>query len=219
MQSPLLAPPVRSGLDVRAAEFAENRAAMLEKLAEIDRLHGEAEAGGGPEAPRAPREAREAPRARADRARARPRQPLPRDQLARRLQLGLRDRRRRGARHRRDRRRRVRDLRQRSHRAGRRAHPLRRQEVDARDRDRARQPDSVRELRRVGRRRPADGSGERRRQAQAAPREDQPLRRDRPVLLRDDRALEAPDPLGLRRLRVFDGGRRLPARDVGLQRA
>ncbi len=50
MQSPLLAPPVRSGLDARAAEFAENRSAMLEKLAEIDRLHGEAEAGGGPEA-------------------------------------------------------------------------------------------------------------------------------------------------------------------------
>lgn len=49
MQSPLLAPPVRSLLDVRAPEFAENRSAMLEKLAEIDRLHGEAEAGGGPE--------------------------------------------------------------------------------------------------------------------------------------------------------------------------
>ncbi|HEY8155302.1 MAG TPA: carboxyl transferase domain-containing protein [Myxococcota bacterium] len=50
MQSPLLAPPVRSLLDVRAPEFAENRTAMLEKLAEIDRLHGEAEAGGGAEA-------------------------------------------------------------------------------------------------------------------------------------------------------------------------
>jgi len=50
MPLPLLAPPVRPGLDVRAPEFAENRSAMLEKLAEIDRLHGEAEAGGGPEA-------------------------------------------------------------------------------------------------------------------------------------------------------------------------
>ena len=49
MLAPLLAPPVRSGLDLRAPEFAENRSAMLEKLAEIDRLHGEAEAGGGPE--------------------------------------------------------------------------------------------------------------------------------------------------------------------------
>jgi acetyl-CoA carboxylase carboxyltransferase component len=44
---PLLAPPVRSRLDPRSEEFAENRAAMLEKLAEIDRLLDEAEAGGG----------------------------------------------------------------------------------------------------------------------------------------------------------------------------
>jgi acetyl-CoA carboxylase carboxyltransferase component len=43
----LLAPPLRSNLDTRAPEFAENRAAMLEKLAEIDRLLDEAEAGGG----------------------------------------------------------------------------------------------------------------------------------------------------------------------------
>jgi acetyl-CoA carboxylase carboxyltransferase component len=48
MQQPsLLAPPLRSQLDVRAEAFAENRAAMLEKLAEIDRLLDEAEAGGG----------------------------------------------------------------------------------------------------------------------------------------------------------------------------
>ncbi len=46
MQS-LLAPPLRSALDPRAPEFAENRTAMLEKLAEIDRLLDEAEAGGG----------------------------------------------------------------------------------------------------------------------------------------------------------------------------
>jgi len=46
----LLAPPLRSSLDVRASEFEENRAAMLEKLAEIDRLLDQAEAGGGPEA-------------------------------------------------------------------------------------------------------------------------------------------------------------------------
>jgi len=48
MQAPtLLAPPVRSRLNPRSEEFAENRAAMLEKLAEIDRLLDEAEAGGG----------------------------------------------------------------------------------------------------------------------------------------------------------------------------
>lgn len=44
----LLAPPLRSSLDVRAPEFEENRAAMLERLAEIDQLLDEAEAGGGP---------------------------------------------------------------------------------------------------------------------------------------------------------------------------
>ena len=44
----LLAPPLRSNLDTRSPEFAENRAAMLEKLAEIDRLLDEAAAGGGP---------------------------------------------------------------------------------------------------------------------------------------------------------------------------
>jgi acyl-CoA carboxylase subunit beta len=48
MQSPpLLAPALRGTLDPRTPEFAENRAAMLEKLAEIDRLLDEAEAGGG----------------------------------------------------------------------------------------------------------------------------------------------------------------------------
>jgi acetyl-CoA carboxylase carboxyltransferase component len=46
---PLLAPPVRSTLDTRAPEFGQNRNAMLEKLAEIDQLLDEAEAGGGPE--------------------------------------------------------------------------------------------------------------------------------------------------------------------------
>jgi acetyl-CoA carboxylase carboxyltransferase component len=50
MQSPpLLAPALRGTLDPRTPEFAENRAAMLEKLAEIDRLLDEAEAGGGAE--------------------------------------------------------------------------------------------------------------------------------------------------------------------------
>jgi acetyl-CoA carboxylase carboxyltransferase component len=48
MQPPLLAAPLRSSLDPRTAEFTENRAAMLEKLEEIDRLLDEAEAGGGP---------------------------------------------------------------------------------------------------------------------------------------------------------------------------
>jgi len=48
MQQPsLLAPPLRSNLDARSEAFAENRVAMLEKLAEIDRLLDEAEAGGG----------------------------------------------------------------------------------------------------------------------------------------------------------------------------
>ncbi len=45
---PLLAPPLRSNLDSRADAFLENRTAMLEKLAEIDRLLDAAEAGGGP---------------------------------------------------------------------------------------------------------------------------------------------------------------------------
>lgn len=44
---PLLAPPLRSRLDPRTADFQSNRAAMLEKLAEIERLHDEAEQGGG----------------------------------------------------------------------------------------------------------------------------------------------------------------------------
>jgi acetyl-CoA carboxylase carboxyltransferase component len=46
---PLLAPPLRSGLDPRSEAFAENRDAMLERLAEIETLLDEAEAGGGPE--------------------------------------------------------------------------------------------------------------------------------------------------------------------------
>jgi len=45
---PLLAPALRGTLDARTPEFAENRSAMLEKLAEIERLLDEAEAGGGP---------------------------------------------------------------------------------------------------------------------------------------------------------------------------
>jgi acyl-CoA carboxylase subunit beta len=47
--APPLAPPIRSALDPRTPEFAENRTAMLAKLAEIDRLLDQAEAGGGPE--------------------------------------------------------------------------------------------------------------------------------------------------------------------------
>jgi acetyl-CoA carboxylase carboxyltransferase component len=49
MQPALLAPPVRTRLDVRSEEFAENRSAMLERLETIDALLEEAEAGGGPE--------------------------------------------------------------------------------------------------------------------------------------------------------------------------
>ena len=47
MRSLLLAPPLRSRMDPRQPEYAENRAAMLEKLDEIERLHDEAEKGGG----------------------------------------------------------------------------------------------------------------------------------------------------------------------------
>ena len=146
MQSapPLLAPPLRSTLDPRTPEFAENRAAMLEKLAEIDRLLDQAEAGGGP----------------AHHARLAKRGKLPvRERIAlaldpdspfleisplAALQLVVHDRRRRGGRDRRDRGHRVRDLRQRPDRARRRAHALREQEVDARARDRARQRHPVR---------------------------------------------------------------------------
>ena len=49
MQPALLAPPVRSNLDTRTEEFAENQRVMLDRLAEIDGLLDEAEAGGGPE--------------------------------------------------------------------------------------------------------------------------------------------------------------------------
>lgn len=50
MRPALLAPPLRSTLDPRSPEFDENRRAMLERLAEIDELLAQAEAGGGPEA-------------------------------------------------------------------------------------------------------------------------------------------------------------------------
>ena len=49
MKRTLLAPPLRSRLDTRSEEFVENRDSMLERLAEIDALLEEAEAGGGPE--------------------------------------------------------------------------------------------------------------------------------------------------------------------------
>jgi acetyl-CoA carboxylase carboxyltransferase component len=47
MRPLLLAPTLRSQLDPRQPDFQENRAAMLAKLEEIERLHDEAEAGGG----------------------------------------------------------------------------------------------------------------------------------------------------------------------------
>ena len=46
---PLVAPPLRTNLDARTETFRENREAMLDKLAVIDGLLDEAEAGGGPE--------------------------------------------------------------------------------------------------------------------------------------------------------------------------
>ncbi len=47
MQPALLAPPLRSTLDVRTSEFKENREAMLKRLEEIESLLDEAELGGG----------------------------------------------------------------------------------------------------------------------------------------------------------------------------
>ncbi len=47
MQPTLLAPPLRSSLDTRSPEFAENRTAMVKKLEEIESLLDEAEQGGG----------------------------------------------------------------------------------------------------------------------------------------------------------------------------
>jgi acetyl-CoA carboxylase carboxyltransferase component len=49
MEPALLARPIQTLLDVRSEEVAENRDSMLERLAEIDGLLEEAEAGGGPE--------------------------------------------------------------------------------------------------------------------------------------------------------------------------
>ena len=46
---PSLAPRLRSQLNTRTPEFEENRRVMLERLAEIDQLLDQAEAGGGPE--------------------------------------------------------------------------------------------------------------------------------------------------------------------------
>lgn len=50
MNRPLLAPPLRSGLDTSSEQFRQNRADMLEQLEVIDQLLDEAEAGGGPKA-------------------------------------------------------------------------------------------------------------------------------------------------------------------------
>ena len=44
----LLAAPLRSSLDVRSEQYSDNRVAMLDKLAEVNRLLDEAAAGGGP---------------------------------------------------------------------------------------------------------------------------------------------------------------------------
>ena len=49
MATLLLAPPLESAVDVASARHERNRGDMLEKLAEIDALLNEAEAGGGPE--------------------------------------------------------------------------------------------------------------------------------------------------------------------------
>jgi acetyl-CoA carboxylase carboxyltransferase component len=47
MQPTLLAPPLRTTVDVRSSEFKENRDAMLKKVEEIEALLDEAELGGG----------------------------------------------------------------------------------------------------------------------------------------------------------------------------
>ncbi len=49
MQRALLAPSLKSTVDTRSPDFAANRAAMLAKVEEIDRLLDEAEGGGGAE--------------------------------------------------------------------------------------------------------------------------------------------------------------------------
>ena len=49
MERTLLAPPLPSALDTGSEAFRRNRDDVLEQLAEIDTLLGEAEAGGGPE--------------------------------------------------------------------------------------------------------------------------------------------------------------------------
>ena len=45
--NPLLAPVLKSRMDVRSPEYQENRADMLEKLEVVEALHDEAEKGGG----------------------------------------------------------------------------------------------------------------------------------------------------------------------------
>ena len=156
MQPTMLAPPLRSTLDTTSEAFAKNRADMLEQLAVIDAA------------------------ARRGRGRRRPERAW--SACAQRGKLPVRERIANVLdpdspfleisplagydsdytigggmvrRHRRHRRHRVRDPRQRPVGARRRAHALRGQEVDARARDRPRQPHALRELRRVGRRRPA----------------------------------------------------------------
>ena len=47
MQPSLLAPALRSSLDSRTPEFAENKTAMLQKLEVIEELLDESEVGGG----------------------------------------------------------------------------------------------------------------------------------------------------------------------------
>ena len=126
MQPTLLAPPLRSTLDPRTPEYLENRDAMMKRLEEIEALLDEAELGGG-----AYHHERLAKRGKLP---VRERIALALDPDSPFLEISplaaynsvVHHRRRCGDGDRSDRGDRVRDLRQRSHRAGGRPHPLRR---------------------------------------------------------------------------------------------
>ena len=211
MKQVALAPPLVSTLNVASDEFQKNRDDMLEQLEVIDDLLDQAEAGGGQAAMDRMRSRDKLPVRERIAAVLDPGLPLSRDLRAGRLRLGLRHGRRHGRRHRRHRRHRVPDHGQRPLGARRRPHALLGQEVDARARDRARQPDPLRQLRRVGGSRPA--RGQRRRGSNA----NRPLRRERTILLRPHRTLQDARAHRQRGLWLLNGGRRLPARSLRLQ--
>ena len=206
-------PVLRSHIDTSAKWFAKNCDDMRGQLAELDELQQQAAAGGGPrgDGTHAQPGQDAGPRAHLDAGR--PRLAVLRDQLAGRLLLQLRRRRRAGDGHRCRERRRVHDRRQRSDSAGRCHHGVRRPQDHASHRDLPRQPDAVHPVRRIGRWR----SARRRRPPTPDARTREPLRGIRPAVLRRHRAVEAEDSVDLGGVRQLDGRRRLPARDERLQ--